>query len=43
MNNLENRELDRLLTCDIQELLAAITPMSAEIRVCLTTEIGEEK
>ncbi len=30
MNNRENLELDRLLTCDIQELLAAITPMSAD-------------
>ncbi len=30
MNNRENLELDRLLTCDIQELLAAITPMPAD-------------
>ena len=30
MNNRENLELDRLLTCDIQELPAAITPMSAD-------------
>jgi hypothetical protein len=30
MNNHDNRELDRLLTCDIRELLAAITPMSAD-------------
>ena len=30
MNNRENLELDRLLTCDIQELLAAITPLSAD-------------
>ena len=30
MNNRENLKLDRLLTCDIQELLAAITPMSAD-------------
>ncbi len=26
----ENPKLDRLLTCDIEELLAAITPMSAD-------------
>ena len=30
MNNRENLELDRLLTCDIEELLASITPMSAD-------------
>jgi len=30
MNNRENLEFDRLLTCDIRELLAAITPMSAD-------------
>ncbi len=30
MNNRENLELDRLLTCDTEELLAAITPMSAD-------------
>ncbi len=30
MSNHENAELDRLLTCDTEELLAAITPMSAE-------------
>ncbi len=30
MNNHDNRELDRLLTCDTEDLLATITPMSAD-------------
>ncbi len=30
MSSSKNPELDRLLTCDTEELLAAITPMSAD-------------
>ncbi len=30
MSSSKSPELDRLLTCDIEELLAAITPMSAD-------------
>ena len=30
MKNPENLELDHLLTCDIQELISIVTPMSAD-------------